>query len=144
MGVGHYFMQVINMSIMYNKQRDELHISVNMKDICIIMENYIMHVYLNKHIYICIEESIISKYIYISKGSPCIIYKKGPYLKSMPHTCSRGYEENNYIHVYICILMEHHNKMTYNLQQRLLQAAAEIIKHNNIDVMPILNSLNYI
>ena len=51
MGVGHYFMQVINMSIMYNKQRDELHISVNMKDICIIMENYIMHVYLNKYIY---------------------------------------------------------------------------------------------
>ena len=52
MGVGHYFMQVIHMSNMYNKQRDELHISVYMKDICIIMENYIMHVYLNIYIYI--------------------------------------------------------------------------------------------
>ena len=45
MGVGHYFMQVIHMSNMYNKQRDELHISVYMKDICIIMESDIMHVY---------------------------------------------------------------------------------------------------
>ena len=97
-----------------------------------------------KYIYICIEESIISIYIYLSKESPSIIYIKGPYSKSMPHTCSRGYEENNYIHVYICILMEHHNKITYNLQQILLQAAPEIITHNNIDVMPILNYLNYI
>ena len=102
------------MSVMYNKQRDEFHISVYMKDICIT----ILCMY--KYIYICIEESIISIYIYLSKESPSIIYIKGPYSKSMPHTCSRGYEENNYIHVYICILMEHHNKMTYNLQQRLL------------------------
>ena len=58
----------------------------------------------------------------------------------MPHTCSGGYEENNYIHIYVCMLVEHQDKMTYNLQQRLLQAAAEIITHNNIDVMPI----NYI
>ena len=57
MGVGHYFMQVIHMSIMYNKQRNEIHISVYIKDICMIMENYIMHVYLNIHIYI--YESII-------------------------------------------------------------------------------------
>ena len=63
MGVGHYFMQVIHMSII--SQRDELHISVNMKDICIIMENYIMHVYLNIHIYI--HESIINIYIYLKR-----------------------------------------------------------------------------
>ena len=60
-------------------QRDELHISVNMKDICIIMENYIMHVYLNIHRYI--HESIINIYmrvlfIYKKKGSPCMIYIK--------------------------------------------------------------------
>ena len=55
----------------------------------------------------------------------------------MPHTCIGGYEENNYIHIYLCMLVERHDKMTYNLQQRLLQAAAEIITHNNIDVMPI-------
>ena len=55
----------------------------------------------------------------------------------MPHTCSGGYEENNYMYIYICMLVEHHCKMTYNLQQRLLQAAAEIIAYNSIDVMPI-------
>ena len=53
----------------------------------------------------------------------------------MPHTCIGGYEENNYIHIYIYIymLVERHNKMTYNLQQIL----SEIITHNNINVMPI-------
>ena len=57
----------------------------------------------------------------------------------MPHTCSGGYDGNNYmqIYIYICMLVEHHNKMTYNLQQRLLQAAAEIMAHNSIDVMPL-------
>ena len=68
MGVGHYFMQVIHMSNMYNKQRDELHISAYMKDIWILMENYIMCVYLNIHIYICIEESNINIYMYV--GGP--------------------------------------------------------------------------
>ena len=67
MGVGHYFMQVIHMSNMYNKQRDELHISAYMKDIWILMENYIMCVYLNIHIYI--HESNIYIYTY-QKGAP--------------------------------------------------------------------------
>ena len=115
-----------------------------MNDIHIINGHYIIHVYLNKYIYMYWEEYHKYIYIYLSKERPSIIYIKGPYSKSMPHTCNRGYEENNYIHVYTCILMEHHNKLTYNLQQRLLQAAAEIITQNNIDVMPILNYLNYI
>ena len=55
------------MSNMYNKQRDELHISAYMKDIWILMENYIMCVYLNIHIYI--HESNIYIYTY-QKGAP--------------------------------------------------------------------------
>ena len=40
---------------------------------------------------------------------------------------------HTYIYIYIYMLVERHNKMTYNLQQRL----SEIITHNNINVMPI-------
>ena len=69
MGAGHYFMQVIHMSIMYNKQRNELHISVYMKEICIIMENYIMHVYIN--IYIYTYTRVLYIYIYVcQEGAP--------------------------------------------------------------------------
>ena len=70
MGVGHHFMQIIHMSIMYNKQRNELHISAYMKDICIIIENYIMGVYL-KNTYIHSRE----QYIYIYQKGALIIYK---------------------------------------------------------------------
>ena len=79
-------MQVIHMSIMYNKQRNELHISVYMKALCIIMENYIMHVYLNIHIYI--HERIINIYMRVlfTYKKRILLYDlyKGHYIKSMP------------------------------------------------------------
>ena len=65
-----------------------------MKDILIIMENYIMHVYIY----------IDTRVLYILKGSPWKIYKKGPYIQSMPYTCSWtlcGKQLHIYIYIYI-------------------------------------------
>ena len=36
------------------------------------------------HVYIYIDTRVL----YILKGSPWKIYKKGPYIQSMPYTCS--------------------------------------------------------
>ena len=49
---------------------------------------------------------IDTRVLYILKGSPWKIYKKGPYIQSMPYTCSWtlcGKQSQIYIYIYIYI-----------------------------------------
>ena len=84
------------------------------------------------HVYIYIDTRVL----YILKGSPQKIYKKGPYIQSMPYTCSWTLCGKQ-LHIYIYWWSTIVKSPTY------IELAVEII-HRIVLMLCLLNSLNYI